>query len=196
MPPGIRGSRDFDLYGAGAHGDPDGARALLAEAGETGYPLTLAYATTADEARGIAVKKALDGAGFRVTLKNVDISDLYENVGEGEYDLVRLPMNTSRLPLASAYPPDSFDGRYTYPTTSNFSRLNGNAVNPAIDEANATADLSAAGEKWSTVDRRVMERAAAIPVYVPVCTFLYSSRLKGVQVDLDGLSPVNAYVAE
>lgn len=41
-----------------------------------------------------------------------------------------------------------------------------------------------------------MEQAAAIPVYVPVRTFLYSSRLKGVQVDLDGLSPLNAYVTK
>lgn len=196
LPPGIPGSRDFDLYGAGAHGDPAGARALLAEAGETGFPLTLAYATTADEARAEVVKKALDKAGFRVTLKNVDVSDLYENVGDGAYDLARLPMNISGLPLASAFLPDSFDGRYTYPTTSNFSRLNSTAVNDAIDEANATADVAAAGEKWSTVDRRVMEQAAAIPVYVPVRTFLYSSRLKGLQVDLDGLSPLNAYVTE
>ncbi|MFF3706572.1 ABC transporter substrate-binding protein [Streptomyces phaeochromogenes] len=196
MPPGIPGSRDFDLYGAGAHGDPAAARALLTEAGETDFPLTLAYATTADEARAKAVKKALDKAGFRVTLKNVDVSDIYENVGDGAYDLARLPMNISGLPLASAFLPDSFDGRYTYPTTSNFSRLNSTAVNDAIDEANATADVAAAGEKWSTVDRRVMEQAAAIPVYVPVRTFLYSSRLKGVQVDLDGLSPLNAYVTK
>ncbi|MGA5506598.1 ABC transporter substrate-binding protein [Streptomyces umbrinus] len=196
LPPGIPGSRDFDLYGAGAHGDPAKARALLTEAGETDFPLTLAYATTADEARGKVVKKALDKAGFRVTLKNVDVSDIYENVGDGAYDLARLPMNISGLPLASAFLPDSFDGRYTYPTTSNFSRLNSTAVNDAIDAANGTADLVAAGEKWSTVDRRVMEQAAAIPVYVPVRTFLYSSRLKGVQVDLDGLSPLNAYVTE
>lgn len=195
MPPGIRGSRDFDLYGAGPHGDPDGARALLTEAGETGFPLTVAYATTADEARARAVKKALDKAGFRVTLKNVDVSDIYENAGKGEYDLVRLPMNASGLPLASAFLPDSFDGRYTYPTTSNFSRLDSAAVNTAIDEANAATDLAAAGEKWSTVDRRVMEQAAAIPVYVPVRTFLHSSGLKGLQVDLDGLSPLNAYVS-
>lgn len=196
MPPGIRGSRDFDVHGAGEHGDPARARALLAEAGETGYPLTLAYATTADEARGEVVRRALDKAGFKVTLKNVDVSDIYENVGEGEYDLVRVPMNAPGLPLASAYLPDSFDGRYTYPTTSNFSRLNSPAVNAAIDEANATADLAAAGEKWSTVDRRVMEQAVAIPVYVPVRTFLHTSRLKGLQVDLDGLSPLNAYVTD
>ncbi|MFJ4833156.1 ABC transporter substrate-binding protein [Streptomyces sp. NPDC088747] len=195
MPPGIPGARDFDLYGAGDHGDPARARALLAEAGETGYPLLLAYATAADEARAKAVKKGLDKAGFRVTLKNVDVSDLYEGVGEGEYDLVRLPMNVSGLPLASAYLPDSFDGRFTYPTTSNFSRLDSTAVDTAIDEANATADLAAAGEKWSTVDRRVMEQAAAVPVYVPVRTFLHSSRVKGLQADLDGLSPLNAYVA-
>ncbi|MFD3519876.1 ABC transporter substrate-binding protein [Streptomyces sp. NPDC058653] len=194
MPPGIRGSRDFDVHGAGAHGDPARARELLAEAGKVGYPLTLAFATSADEARAKVVQRALGTAGFKVTLKNVDVSDLYEKAGEGEFDLLRIPMNTGGLPLASTYLPDSFDGRFTYPTTSNFSRLDSSVVNNAIDEANATADLAAAGEKWSTVDRRVMEQAAAIPVYVPVRTFLHTSKLKGLQVDLDGLSPLNAYV--
>lgn len=196
MPPGVLGSRDFDVHGAGDHGDPVRARALLAEAGETGYPLVLAYATTSDEARAEVVQRALGKAGFKVTLKNVDVSDLYENMGDGEYDLVRLPMNAAGLPLASAYLPDSFDGRHAYPMSSNFSRLDSPAVNSAIDEANATADLTAAGEKWSTVDRRVMEQAAAIPVYVPVRTFLHTSALKGLQVDLDGLSPLNAYVTD
>ncbi|MFI1439812.1 ABC transporter substrate-binding protein [Streptomyces fructofermentans] len=196
MPPGIPGSRDFDLYGAGEHGDPSGARKLLTEAGEKDYPLTIGYATTADESRAKAVKKALDNAGFRVTLKNVDVSDLYEEAGEGSYDLFRVPMNVNGLPLASAYLPDSFDGRHTYPTTSNFSRLDSEKVNSAIDAANATTDVAAAGEKWSTVDRRVMEEAAAVPVYVPVRTFLYSARLKGLQADLDGLSPLNAYIKE
>ncbi|XUL85852.1 protein kinase domain-containing protein [Streptomyces galilaeus] len=196
IPPGILGSRDFDLYGAGAHGDPDGARELLAEAHKTGYPLTLAYATTADEARGKVVKKALDKAGFRVTLKNVDISDIYGNMADDQYDLVRVQLNASGLPLASAFLPDSFDGRHTAPTTFNFSQLHSTAVDDAIDEANATADLAAAGEKWSTVDRRVMEQAAAIPVYVPTRTFLYTSRLRGLQADMDGLSPLNAYVTE
>ncbi|MFE9603717.1 hypothetical protein [Streptomyces hokutonensis] len=46
------------------------------------------------------------------------------------------------------------------------------------------------------VDRRVMEQAAAIPVYVPTRTFLYTSRLRGLQADMDGLSPLTAYVTE
>lgn len=43
---------------------------------------------------------------------------------------------------------------------------------------------------------RVREQAAAIPVYVPVRTLLHTSALKGLQVDLDELSPLNAYVTD
>jgi len=40
------------------------------------------------------------------------------------------------------------------------------------------------------------EARELFPVYVPTCTFLYTSRLKGLQADMDGLSPLNAYVTE
>ncbi|MEU9286395.1 ABC transporter substrate-binding protein [Streptomyces sp. NPDC048275] len=195
MAPGLSGSRTFDLYRPGAHGDPAKARALLKEAGKTGFRITLAYASTADGKRAAVVKSALEEAGFRVQTVNPDTSDYYDKAGSGEYDLFRFPVG-SGLPVASTYLPNYFDGRYTYPTSQNYSRLKSDKVDAAIDEADAAQNLSDAGELWATVDHLVMEQAAAVPLYVPLRTFLYSTALHGLQVDLDGVSPLNAYVAE
>ncbi|WJV44400.1 ABC transporter substrate-binding protein [Streptomyces flavofungini] len=193
LPPGVRGARPFDLYGAGEHGDPAKARALLKEADESGFKLTLGHADATDAERAQVIKTALDRAGFRVKLQKDDTTDYYKNAGTGKYDLFRLPVGAG-LPVGSATLPEYFDGKYTYPTSSNYSRLKNSGVDSAIDAAGSAGSLAAAGELWSTVDRRVMEQAAAVPVYVPMRTFLYSKALHGLQVDLDGVSPLNAYV--
>lgn len=193
LPPGVRGARPFDLYGAGERGDPAKARALLKDADESGFKLTLGHADATDAERAQVIKTALDRAGFRVKLQKDDTADYYKNAGRGEYDLFRLPVGAG-MPVGSATLPEYFDGKYTYPTSSNYSRLKNSAVDSAIDAAGSAQSLSAAGDLWSTVDRRVMEQAAAVPVYVPMRTFLYSKALHGLQIDLDGVSPLNAYV--
>ncbi|MFD9883075.1 ABC transporter substrate-binding protein [Streptomyces alboflavus] len=193
LPPGVRGARPFDMYGAGERGDPAKARALLKEADESGFKLTLGHTDATDAERAQVIKAALDRAGFRVQLQKDDTTDYYRNAGMGKYDLFRLPVGAG-LPVGSATLPAYFDGKYTYPTSSNYSRLKNAAVDSAIDAAGSAQSLKDAGELWSTVDRRVMEQAAAVPVYVPMRTYLYSKALHGLQVDLDGVSPLNAYV--
>ncbi|MEV0443769.1 ABC transporter substrate-binding protein [Streptomyces spectabilis] len=193
LPPGIRGADDFDLYGAGERGDPAKARALLKDADESGYRITLGYGSDTDAKRADVIEAALERAGFRVKVERADISGYYKNAGEGKYDLFRFPVGGG-LPVASTFMPDYFDGEFTYPASSNYSRLKSAGVDAAIEAADSANSLSAAGELWSKVDRRVMEEAAVVPVYVPVRTFLYSKALRGLQVDLDGVSPLNAYV--
>ncbi|MFH9071193.1 protein kinase domain-containing protein [Streptomyces alboflavus] len=193
LPPGVRGARPFDLYGAGEHGDPAKARALLKDADESGFRLTLGHADATDAERAQVIKAALDRAGFQVKLQKDDTTDYYKNAGTGKYDLFRLPVGAG-LPVGSATLPEYFDGKYSYPTSSNYSRLKNSGVDSAIDAAGSAGSLRDAGELWSTVDRRVMEQAAAVPVYVPMRTYLYSKALHGLQVDLDGVSPLNAYV--
>ncbi|QIB41953.1 protein kinase domain-containing protein [Streptomyces aureoverticillatus] len=193
LPPGVRGARPFDLYGAGEHGDPAKARALLKEADKSGFKLTLGHADATDAERAQVIKTALDRAGFRVKLQKDDTADYYKNAGTGKYDLFRLPVGAG-LPVGSATLPEYFDGKHTYPTSSNYSRLKSPTVDSAMDAAGSARSLRDAGELWSTVDRRVMEQAAAVPVYVPMRTYLHSKALHGLQVDLDGVSPLNAYV--
>ncbi|MFD9903728.1 ABC transporter substrate-binding protein [Streptomyces sp. NPDC059063] len=193
IPPGVRGARAFDLYRAGERGDPAKARALLKEAGKSGFRLTLGSSNAEDAKRASVVEAALKRAGFRVEVKNTEIAAFYDNAGKGKYDLFRLSVGGG-LPVASSFLPDYFDGAFAYPASSNFSRLKSTEVDEAIEAAGAAGSLRAAGELWSAVDRRVMEQAAAVPLYVPTRTYLYSKALHGLQVDLDGVSPLNAYV--
>ncbi|MGA4843736.1 ABC transporter substrate-binding protein [Streptomyces sp. G45] len=196
IPPGVRGARPFDLYGAGAKGDPAKARDLLVEADEDDRRITLGYSSVSDQdaKRAEVIRAALNRAGFRVELKKADTTDYYRNAGAGKYDLFRMPVGAG-LPVASSFLPDYFNGAFTYPKSSNYSRLKSARVASAMEAADAATSLSAAGELWSAVDRRVMEEAAAVPVYVPIRTYPYSRKLRGLQVDLDGVSPLNVYVA-
>ncbi|MVO85719.1 protein kinase [Streptomyces sp. p1417] len=193
LAPGVRGARPFDLYEAGAHGDPAKAMSLLQEAGKVGYRLTLGHAAPTDADRAEVVEAALERAGFRVETEQADISKFYGNAGAGKYDLFRIGVGGS-LPVASSFLPDYFDGAFSYPTTSNYSRLKSSGVDTAMKAAGAAGTVESAGRLWSAVDRRLMEEAAAVPVYVPTRTLLYSKALGGLQIDLDGVSPLNAYV--
>ncbi|MEU7581468.1 ABC transporter substrate-binding protein [Streptomyces sp. NPDC041068] len=194
MPPGVRGSHDFDVHHSGKNGDPQAARLLLQEADEMGYRLTLAHPETRmDKERAEAVRAGLEQAGFKVTVKQVPATTFWSDAARGKYDMFRMAVGGG-MPTASTYLPDYFDGRNSAETSSNYSRLNDKKVNRAIDAANAAADLKEAGKLWSEVNRLVMEQAAAVPVYVPRRTYLYSPALRGLQVDLTGLSPINSYV--
>ncbi|MFJ2770998.1 ABC transporter substrate-binding protein [Streptomyces sp. NPDC087300] len=196
MPPGVPGSSAVDVYHAGENGRPATARQYLRDAGELGHRLTLAHPSTpVDADRAEAVRVGLEKAGFKVTVKPVSPETYWADASSGKYDLFRMSVGGG-LPTAANYLPDYFDGRVPSETSSNYSRLNSKKVNEAIDAANAAPDLEKAGELWSKVNRLVLEQAAAVPVYVPDRSYLYSPALRGLQVDLTGLSPINAYVRE
>ncbi|MGW2227256.1 ABC transporter substrate-binding protein [Streptomyces formicae] len=195
LPPGVPGaSSAMNFYHSGDDGDPTTARLYLQDADALGYRLTLAHPdTTVDTARAEVVRASLEKAGFKVTVKKVAISSFWADATAGKYDMFRMSVGGG-LPTAANYLPDYFDGRQPFDTSSNYSRLNNKKVNEAIDAANAAPDLKKAGELWAEVSTLVMEQAAVVPVYVPERTYLYSPALRGLQVDLSGLSPLNAYV--
>ncbi|WP_055532300.1 ABC transporter substrate-binding protein, partial [Streptomyces alboniger] len=194
LPPGVPGTLGFDPNRRMVNGDTARARKFLLEADEMGYRLTLAHPdTSTDKNRAEAVEAGLEGAGFEVTVKQVPLSSFWSGVADGKYDMVRMAVGGG-LPTASNYLPDYFDGRHDRARSSNYSRLDNAKVNAAIDAANGAADLKDSGRLWAEVNRLVLEQAAAVPVFVPERTYLYSPALRGLQVDLSGLSPVNAYV--
>ncbi|WP_327350625.1 ABC transporter substrate-binding protein [Streptomyces sp. NBC_01304] len=197
MPPGVVGADQRDIYGAGRNGDPTEARKYLIEAGQTDLRLTLGVRDTsvADTQRAEAVQAGLKKAGIDVTIKKVSATEFWDGVRDGKFDLYRVSVG-SGLPTASTYLPDYFDGRQPgYPVSSNYNHFSNEKVNQRIDIANDVEDISDAGRQWSYVDELVMAEAVAIPAYVPTLTYLHSTKLKGLQVSMTGLSPLNAYVA-
>ncbi|MFD4996587.1 protein kinase domain-containing protein [Streptomyces buecherae] len=192
MPPALKGSRDFDHYEAGANGDPARARAILDEAGESGFHLTIG-----GDAMGPAeeaAKAGLEKAGFRVTLKEVAHQDFWPSPHEGDFDVFRMPIGGYGLPVASISFYDLFDGRRGPPFHMNMAQLRSRAVNMAIDAAISADTIDEAAELWAIVDREVMRQAAFIPTHVPTENYLSSPALRGLQADLTGLSPLNAYM--
>jgi serine/threonine protein kinase/ABC-type transport system substrate-binding protein len=192
--PGFRGSGSSDPYGAGRHGDPERARELLRASGELGKRVTVGYSeASADERdRAQIVKVALDKAGFKAVLVGASAADYFRDLDKGRYDVFRTYIGGA-APSAGAVLPYFFDGRSPQ---GNYVRLDDAGVNSAIDTAQRTADPAAAGRSWTLVNQRVMKQAVAVPVYVWRRTYLYSAGLNGLQIDTDGVSPLNAYTEQ
>nr|BFD87214.1 hypothetical protein StreXyl84_66150 [Streptomyces sp. Xyl84] len=195
LPPGVVGSQDFDVYGAGDDGDPAAARALLDRAGQTGRKLTVAYRSDQFHGAGQAdvVRQALEKAGFAVTLLAVAPEKFYQETAA--YDVFGSEAVTASLPVGSSLLPDYFSAHSAQGLGHvNWSRLADAGVDAAVDHADEAPDIRTAGARWAAVDRRVMERAAAVPVYVPTLAFPVSKSLHGLQTDGYGVSALRAYV--
>nr|WP_168720682.1 ABC transporter substrate-binding protein [Streptomyces sp. SAT1]ANO42516.1 hypothetical protein A8713_035275 [Streptomyces sp. SAT1] len=196
LPPGVLGSRGFDVFRAGDDGDPAAARALLDGAGRTGQKLTVAYRSDQfhGAAQAEAVRQALEKAGFAVTLLAVAPEKFYQETAS--YDVFGSEALTASLPVGSSLLPDYFSTHSAQGLGHvNWSRLADAGVDGAVDEADAAPDIRTAGARWAAVDRRVMEQAAAVPVYVPTLAFTVSKSLHGLQTDGYGVSALRAYVA-
>ncbi|MER0243855.1 ABC transporter substrate-binding protein [Streptomyces sp. HSW2009] len=191
MPPGLKGSRAFDIYGAGPHGNPEKARRILRDAGKVGFQISLGSADIGPVEQ--AVKDGLESAGFQVLVKRIDRSEL-PFPQDGDFDIFAMRLGGYFLPVSSASFYHLFDGRRGPPFVMNMAQLRSADVDAAIDSAISAKTIEEAGVLWSAVDREVMQQAAFIPMYIREETYLRSPVLQGLQAGLGGLSLLNAYV--
>ncbi|GAB3974242.1 ABC transporter substrate-binding protein [Actinoallomurus acanthiterrae] len=190
IPPGNMGHREYDRYPTpGDHGDPERARALLAEAGYAGgLTLTAVYRADAPHAE-IAEYYAADlqKAGITVRLRLISQADEYYRflqnptmAESGEWDIT-----------AAAWTPDWFgnNGRaYVQPMfqsnfaagTSNYGDYRNPEVDRLIERALAEQDPDLAEDLWHRVDRQVIEDAAIVPILAcePTILHMTSARVR------------------
>ncbi|MCX4764763.1 ABC transporter substrate-binding protein [Streptomyces sp. NBC_01275] len=187
LSPVTPGYEKFDLYGVDKKpgGDPAKAKALLKEAGKVGQKLVIAYQQSDNAVKqAVAIKQALEAAGFTVVNKQVDKSTFYTQISklDNEFDL-----------FAAGWSPD-WPGGYSvfYPCWSgkavadggtNWSQLNDTSVNKAIDAASLVADASAANKAWGAIDRQIMELAACVPDYHSIRNWMYGSKVGNIVYD-------------
>ena len=188
IPPGNYGYRDMDLYATpGFRGDPDKARALLAEAGYAGLTLTMAHRDV-DANPEVAESVAVDLAKIGITLRMVPMGhDTYypflrdpANARAGQWDLSAPAWtpdwfgNNGRAFLQPMFQTDDARG------TSNYGLYSNPHVDHLIEEALTATEPERAETMWHQVDLQVMRDAAIVPllVHAPTIPHLRGSRVR------------------
>ncbi|MGW2875469.1 ABC transporter substrate-binding protein [Streptomyces sp. NPDC001233] len=187
MSPVTPGYQKFDLYEATTKpgGDPDKAKALLKEAGKLGQKLVIAYQQSDTSVKmAVAIKNALEAAGFQVVNKQVDKTTFYTQIGKvnNGFDLFAAGWSPDWPNGYSDFYP-CFSGKNIGDGRSNYAQLNDPSVNKAIDAAAALSDVTAANKAWGAIDRQIMELAACVPDYNKIRNWMYGSKVGNVVYD-------------
>ncbi|MCW5254499.1 ABC transporter substrate-binding protein [Streptomyces sp. SHP 1-2] len=170
------GSEPFDPYPTPGHrGDPDKARALLAEAGHPdGLTLKLPYRTK-DQYPQVAqaLQAGLAKAGITLKLIPVTPNDYY-----GEWLTNDAAQTSGRWDIAPAgWAPDApgtshrtvYDPLIRKPSVTgsyNYGSYSNPKADALADRALATSDERTAAELWNRIDRMVMSDVPLIPIAV------------------------------
>ena len=172
--PGVLGYHDFDLYPSeGAKGDPEKAKALLAEAGyPDGITLKMPYRNSGIlPAVAQTVQASMAKAGITLELTPVAPADYYSkfmtnqrNTQEGTWDIAPVGWSPDWVGGAarSVFQPQfTFDGTHQ---TYNYTDYNNEDATALAKEAiNATSPEETA-KLWGDVDELVMKDAPVVPM--------------------------------
>ncbi|WP_031068148.1 ABC transporter substrate-binding protein [Streptomyces sp. NRRL WC-3742] len=167
LPPSLGYQAEDPYPSKDGKGDPDKAKALLAEAGHAAdLTLTLdAPATTAGKAQAEAVQASLGRAGITVKIDEISSSAFYSTVGntEQEHDLVIAGWSPD-WPGASTYLPIVFDGRLITPQgNNNYAQYDSRAVDTRIDEIAKLGDPAAARTAYGQLAEQIAQDAPVVP---------------------------------
>ncbi|MFE2068256.1 ABC transporter substrate-binding protein [Streptomyces sp. NPDC059467] len=181
------GYTEFDLYGKKTKpgGDPVKAKALLKEAGKLGQKLVIAYQTSDNAVKqAVAIKNALEAAGFTVVNKQIDKSTFYTQIGkiDNTYDLFAAGWSPDWPGGYSVFYP-CWDGANIGDGRSNYAQLKNASVDKAIAAASLLTDADEANKAWGAIDKQVMELAACVPDYHAIRNWMHGSKVGGFVYD-------------
>ena len=184
MPPTVAGFTEFDLYPSeGSEGDPDAAKALLAEAGyPDGFEFTLDIRNNPKmQAQAEAIQQSLAQAGITVDFNLIDSATFYEVIGttSQQHDAAITGWCPDWASGATFLPP-IFEGTQIFEKgNSNVAQLNDPAVNERIAEIRAMTDVEEANAAWGALDEQIMELAPAVPLLFEKAVMVIGSNVAG-----------------
>ncbi|MFD8716568.1 ABC transporter substrate-binding protein [Streptomyces sp. NPDC059629] len=194
------GYTEFDLYGKKEKpgGDPVKAKALLKEAGKLGQKLVIAYQTSDNAVKqAVAIKNALEAAGFTVVNKQIDKSTFYTQIGkiDNTYDLFAAGWSPDWPGGYSVFYP-CWDGANIGDGRSNYAQLKNASVDKAIAAASLLTNADEANKAWGAIDKQVMELAACVPDYHAIRNWMHGSKVGGFVYDAGntGIALTRLYV--
>ncbi|MEV4725931.1 ABC transporter substrate-binding protein [Micromonospora humida] len=198
MPPSTIGYQAYDAYPAGANGDVDKAKELLA--GKTPELVLGVADNTTEQQMGTQLKANLERAGFRITLRNIPDDAKLDEIKKknNPWDLY-IGNWAADWPSGASILPVLYDGRTIRAEgNSNQAYFNDPAVNAEIDRIQAMPPADQ-GPEWGKLDRRIMtEYAPVVPLFVDVAYTVHGSKVGGVFISSVFGYPsfVNAHVKQ
>ncbi|MFO1210454.1 MAG: ABC transporter substrate-binding protein [Amaricoccus sp.] len=172
--PGVLGHHQFDLYpSADSKGDPEKAKALLAEAGfPDGITLKMPYRNKDLEvATAATIQASMARAGINLELTPVTAADYYSkfmtnpaNTKEGTWDIAPVGWTPDWVGGAarSVFQPQfTFDGTHQ---TYNYTDYNNPQANELAAQAINATTPEETGKLWAQVDEAVMADAPVVPL--------------------------------
>jgi peptide/nickel transport system substrate-binding protein len=196
--PGIEGRANYDLYPAGASGDPAKAKALLAQAGVKNLSLTLI--TRSDPINlGIAqaVQQAYEKAGIKINLKSLS-DDAWTGTATANsptgYDLA---VSDWQPDYPSAYDniEPLFDAADIGNGNFNISRLDDPTVQRLMTQAEGTINETKAGATWAKIDKTIMATGAVVPLVYQRNSFLRGSNVQNFYIGTFPAYPIYTAVS-
>lgn len=171
---GVLGYHDFNLYPSpDAKGDPEKAKALLAEAGfPDGITLKMPYRNKGNEpAVAQTIQASLAKAGITLELTPVAPADYYSkfmtnpvNTKDGTWDIAPVgwtPDWAGGSARSVFQPQFSYDGTHQ---TYNYTDYNNDAANELAQQAINATTPEEVGALWAKVDELVMADAPVVPL--------------------------------
>ncbi|MEU1885038.1 ABC transporter substrate-binding protein [Micromonospora rifamycinica] len=198
MPPSTIGYQAYDAYPAGANGDVDKARELLA--GKTPELVLGVADSTTEQQMGTQLKANLERAGFRITVRNIPDDAKLDEIKKknNPWDLY-IGNWAADWPSGASILPVLYDGRTIKAEgNSNQAYFNDPTVNAEIDRIQAMPPADQ-GPEWGKLDRRIMtEYAPVVPLFVDVAYTVHGSKAGGVFISSVFGYPsfVNAHVKQ
>ncbi len=188
---GLLGYHDFSPYpSVDSKGDPEKAKALLAEAGLTdALKLKMPFRDLNNEpAIAQTIQAAFKAAGIELELIPVSAGDYYskfmtsvENTKTGGWDIAPVSWSPDWAGGAarSVFQPQfSFDGRHQ---TYNYTDYNNDAANAKATEAINATSADEAAKLWGEVDEMVMADAPVAPLISQNVVVYHSEAVKNFQ---------------
>jgi peptide/nickel transport system substrate-binding protein len=184
--PGVSGATQNPAFAEDNNndGDPEGARALLEEAGVTlPLPIKLAYQSSPTQDKAMAViKEGWDAAGFDVKLEGQ--GDTYYDVisrPDDEFDVTWAGWGADWPSMMTVLPP-LFDSRPNFsPTTcgQDYGCYQSDKFEALVDEAANAPDIDAQVKKLVEADAVLGEDVAYMPLEITKFNWLYGSKVQG-----------------
>jgi peptide/nickel transport system substrate-binding protein len=195
LPPTTLGFKKYDAYPAGATGDANKAKEVLA--GKTPALVLGTSDDTPSQESATQIKNALEKAGFTVTIKPIPADGYLDEVKKktNPWD-IWVDSWAADWPSGASILPVLFDGRNIKAEgNSNTSYINDDNMNKEFDRVLAM-DPSKQADEWGKLDERIMkEDAPAVPLYVEVYYLAHGSKVGGMFIGsiFGWPSFVNAY---